>query len=137
MTTRADIVKAARSYLGVRFRHQGRNRLGVDCAGLVVLTFADCGIPVRDEFGYGKYPDTAHLRATLAEQLTPAVGMQAGDVVLMRFDRDAQHLGIVTDHPNGLGIIHAYAGARKVVEHRIDKQWADRIVAVYSHPEVA
>jgi cell wall-associated NlpC family hydrolase len=31
------IVSAARSWLGVPWRHQGRTRQGVDCAGLVVL----------------------------------------------------------------------------------------------------
>jgi hypothetical protein len=33
-------------------------------------------------------------------------------------------------------LIHAYAQARKVVEHRLDGPWRDRVVQAYSLPGV-
>jgi cell wall-associated NlpC family hydrolase len=134
MATRKQIVAAARCYVGCRYRHQGRNRRGIDCAGLAVLVSRDCGLPVLDMAGYGTTPDGT-LIAQLDAQANPIPRSQAqpGDIFLMRFNGDPQHLAIVADHPQGgLSIIHSYAGARKVVEHRVDEQWAARIVAAYS-----
>ncbi len=34
-----------------------------------------------------------------------------------------------------LSLIHAYAPARRVVEHRFDEQWHKRLIAVYAIPE--
>lgn len=138
MTTRSEIVAAARGFLGVRYQHQGRSRKGMDCAGLIVMVARACGIEARDMLGYARTPDGKSLQAHLDAQAPKTGQMQAGDILLMRFKREPQHLAIVTDYPfGGLAMIHSYAGAGQVVEHRIDKQWADRIVAVYSYPEVA
>lgn len=129
MATREQIVAAARGYLGTPYRHQGRNRRGVDCAGLVVLVARDCGLPVLDMTGYARTPDGT-LVAQMAAQAVqiPCEWAQPGDLYLMRFQTEPQHLAIVTEH----GIIHSYAGARKVVEHRIDEMLAARIVAAYA-----
>jgi cell wall-associated NlpC family hydrolase len=42
------IIAAARSWLGVPWRHQGRTRQGVDCAGLVVLVGRGLGLDDYD-----------------------------------------------------------------------------------------
>lgn len=128
MTTRAQIVAAARKWTGTRYQHQGRSRAGIDCAGLIVRVAQDCGLPVMDMTGYAPTPDGKTLRAALDEQALRVVLYQPGDILLLRFEKDPQHLAIVTDK----GMIHSYAGARKVVEHRIDETWAARIVAAYS-----
>lgn len=135
MTIREAIVVAARSYLGVRYHHQGRNRAGIDCAGLIVAVARDVGLSAADMTGYARIPDGKALRAHLDSQAkhVPISSRQPGDILLMQFERGLpQHLAIVTDH----GMIHAYAGARKVVEHRIDDMWAARILAVYQYPGV-
>lgn len=137
MASREDIVSAARRYLGVRYLHQGRTRQGIDCAGLVMLVARDCDIPACDVMGYGRVPDGSSLRATLDQQASPVEQYQPGDILLLRFRRDPQHLAIVTDHPHGLGMIHSYQGAGRVVEHRIDEQWAARVVAAYSYQGVS
>lgn len=130
MLTREQIVAAARSYIGVRYRHQGRNRLGVDCIGLVVLVGRSCGIEVRDVGGYARRGDGDVLVSQLESQcLRLARGaQQAGDILLLDFGSGPQHIAIMTD----AGMVHAYAGARRVVEHRIDEMWAARIVAAYA-----
>jgi cell wall-associated NlpC family hydrolase len=133
-----DIVAAARDYIGVPFVHQGRSRFGLDCLGLLVRVAHDCdlrlnGAPLwlRDEGGYGHYPDADYLRAQLEAVLQPAKTLFAGGVVLMRHDCTARHLGVVGDYAagGGLSLIHAYAPAKAVVEHRLDDEWRARIVA--------
>lgn len=123
------IVDTARSYLGVPFVHQGRSKRGVDCVGLLVCVAQDLGIPVSDDLQYGLNPDPVHLRAKLAENLDPIAmtDVLPGDVYLMRFDKDATHVAIVTDR----GIIHALSTVRGVVEHRLDAAWRARIRAAW------
>lgn len=121
---------------------------GCDCLGLLIgvaqeLALRSSGsqhlLAWFDENSYGHYPDETHLRRRLDALLT-AVEIQEvipGDVLLFRIDESARHLAIVSDYPpggSGLGIIHAYAPARAVVEHRLDECWKKRIVAVYRLP---
>lgn len=127
------IIGAASAYLGTRWHHQGRSTAGVDCLGLIVLTAQDCGLSVRDQFGYPRQPDGQQLQAELDAQLQRIAEPEPGAVLLMRFEREPQHVAIMAD---GGDIIHAYATARKVVRHRLDELWTRRIVAVYRFPGV-
>lgn len=147
MTSNADIVAAARGWLGTRFHHQGRLKKnaahngGVDCLGLLVgvaheldLRQADdTPIAALDRTDYGHYPNPNHLREQLDNTLNPIPipGISPGDILLLRIDTLPQHLAIASDLPLGLGIIHAYAPARSVVEHLIDESWRQRIAAAY------
>ena len=142
MTQGERIVAAARGWIGTRFHHQGRSRNGVDCLGLLVgvareleLQSTQGALLVKSDVqDYGHIPDGKKLRATLGGLMQEVQGdaMQAGDVLLMRFEREPQHLAIVSDHPQGgLGIIHAYAAARKVVEQRLDALWKSRVISIY------
>lgn len=148
-TMQQRVVGQARTWLGTKFHHQGRIKRtamhtgGCDCLGLLVGVARELGIQARqsrqpltnyDEQNYGHRPDSERLQRVLATLLQPIVqeDMQAGDVVLMAFDDHPQHLGILTDYvAGGLGLIHAYAAARQVVEHRLDKEWGNRIRAAY------
>lgn len=135
MTTREQIVSAARSYLGVRYHHQGRNRAGLDCVGLLVCVARDLGFRTDgDRTGYSRQPYSA-IRAALDESATPIPvdSYQPGDFLLMRFDSLPQHVAIVTDK----GIIHSYLTARRVVEQSLSDDWKARIVAAYAFPGVA
>jgi cell wall-associated NlpC family hydrolase len=139
-----DIVNAARSFIGVRFHHQGRSAItGVDCLGLLVLVAEACHLRFdglsacdHDETDYGHNPDTARLNDALVRLLSPVPSgaMQAGDVILCTLDYRPQHLAILADYANAVGelsMIHAYAPLRKVVEHRLDETWRGRIAGVY------
>lgn len=128
MATREQIVSTARSYMNVRWHHQGRSRAGLDCVGLVLVTAWDLGLSDIDYDGYGRVPDGKMLRAELEAHLDQTNNPSLGDVLLMRFDRQPQHLAIVSD----IGIIHAHAAMRKVVEHGLDDAWSSRIVGAYS-----
>ena len=48
------IVAEARTWLGVPWRHQGRSRAGVDCAGLVVLVARALELADHDSTAYGR-----------------------------------------------------------------------------------
>lgn len=137
------IVACARGWLGTRFHHQGRIRKtgqhkgGVDCLGLLVGVAAEMdlrgadgrALALADRVDYPHRPDSAQLRKRLAEVLVeiPCGGIAEGDVVLLRVDDSPQHLAIITD----LGMIHAYAPARAVVEHELDGWWRARMEAAF------
>lgn len=128
MVTREQIVSTSRSYLGVRWHHQGRNRAGLDCVGLVLATAWDLGLTAIDYDGYGRVPDGAMLRAELDKHMDRTSDPHHGDVLLMRFEQQPQHVAIVTD----IGIIHSHAMMRRVVEHGLDDWWSSRIVGAYA-----
>jgi hypothetical protein len=89
-------------------------------------------VPIQDFAGYARTPDGRTLRNAVETQAIPTSTRLPGDLLLLRFDREPQHLAIATD----LGMIHSYAAARRVVEHRIDAEWLARIVGVWRFPGV-
>lgn len=134
---REDIVTAARGWLGTRWKHQAALKgIGADCIGLIEGVAAECGVKESAAWAkhpahgsYGREPDTGMLLAACAAYLEPVRGYpQLGDVLLFRIHDKPQHFGIVSGNDY---MIHAYAQARRVVEHRIDEQWRSRIVGVY------
>ncbi len=44
MATRGEVQTLARTWIGVPWRHQGRNRSGIDCGGLVVKVGQELGL---------------------------------------------------------------------------------------------
>lgn len=148
MSAHADaIVACARGWLGTRFHHQGRLKKtrehagGVDCLGLLVgvakeLKLQDVnGLPLslHDVFTYPHLPDVEKLQQSLCNclELISIDQMCVGDVALIRISERPQHLAILTDFNNGPGVIHAYAPAKKVVEHALDAWWQERIYRAY------
>lgn len=134
------LVAQARRYLGVRFAHQGRSKeTGVDCLGLLLCAAEDSGLSVRqyDRRDYRAFPDTEMLRVQLDHALDRVDTIQTGDVILFNIEGRPQHLALVSDYPaeNVHGVIHAYAPMRKVVEHRLDAMWQQRIEQVYRLPD--
>lgn len=130
--TADDILSAARSEIGTPFRHQGRiPGKALDCAGLVVRVAVLLDLPFIEHGGYARRPSNGMLESALDGQpcldLVSKSSVQAGDVLLMRFASEPQHLAIFT----GTNIIHSYQASGKVCEHILDKKWLSRIVAVY------
>ncbi len=148
MTLQHEIVATARRWIGVPFCHQGRSRKGVDCLGLLVmiahenaLLFNGHGAHTHDATTYGHRPDTQLLMAGLCRHLhrIEAAAMQPGDIALMRVDHLPQHLAIISDYPEHghVGMIHAYAPARKVVEHRLCEHWRTQLHAAFRLPHLS
>ena len=132
----ARVIAYARAMIDWPWRHQGRTSRGIDCLGLVAVAVGSVR-PVVDRKGYGRTPYNRELRASLIEHFGPPVPsdeLRPGDVVTMKWVGEERHVAIVTDHPEGLGLIHSYANAPggasvgRVVEHRISSEWLARIV---------
>ncbi|MCA1596139.1 MAG: C40 family peptidase [Chloroflexi bacterium] len=136
--TRQEIVDQARQYLGVPYLHQGRNRAGLDCIGLIVLVARDLGMDVQDRADYSVDPEPERLFAGLGQHLEEVPVEQAGpgDVVLFRVRTEPQHTGILSAGPDGdPHLIHSYSSpsVARVVETVIST-WAERMVAAYRFP---
>lgn len=145
MTSPQHIVAAARRFLGVRFAHQGRSAAGLDCLGLLLLsaqqaglTFGGVGALALETPDYGARPDTQLLQARLLEHLLPVRTAQPADILLLAIEGRPQHLALVSDYPQAgeLGMIHAYALARAVVEHRYDAQWRQATRRIFRLPQL-
>lgn len=134
---------AARDLLGTPFRHRGRSARGVDCLGLVVLCMHSIGREMSDREVYGRDPTgdlgamqqaaRAHFGEPIYRRGQSLDLLQPGDVVLMQWHQQPNHVALVTAHPSGgLALIHAYAQAKTVVEHGLSAQWPRRILEGYS-----
>lgn len=133
----------AMQYVGTPWRHMGRSKRALDCAGLLVVTAHDWGMdPVYDSTYYGREParnnNSFQLRWLLAQNLGAPVirPYRVNDVVLMKLRPrfDPAHVGIIKPHKNGLGLIHCYGEIGRVAAHRIDDTWHSRIIEVYPWP---
>lgn len=147
MTTRADVAAEARKWLATPFAHQGRTRgVGVDCGGLVGCVAVALGIVPADWWarvfdpvygGYSRQPANGVLQRVCESFMSRTDTPGVGDVLLMRFAEEPQHLGIVVPYVwGGLSLVHALARAGKVVEHRLAPVWRARVVQGYSMPGV-
>lgn len=124
-------VAEARRWLGTPWHHQARLRgVGVDCIGLIVGVAEGLGIAAPDITDYGRRPDNVMLKRGLRRHMRRVSKIIPGDVLLFELDGVAQHVGIATD----VGVIHAHAQSRKVVEHGLG-HWAGMIAGVFRFPE--
>lgn len=148
MTNACDVIACARQFSGVRFMHQGRSAAGLDCLGLLILTartlglrFGDDAVDTLDIPTYGARPDVLLLKQKLDTHLNPIPldTVREADVVVLKVDGLPQHLALITDYPmqGELGMIHAYAPARQVVEHRYDTQWRRQSYLAYRLPQLS
>lgn len=147
MITTSDIVACARMRVGKPFAHQGRGEQGLDCLGLLLDIAHELRLPLRNGAAipndiptYGARPDALLLKARLDEVLEPVMvdALHPADIVLLKVDGSPRHLAILSDYPmhGELGMIHAYAPARQVIEHRYDAYWRAQTYAAYRLPRV-
>lgn len=141
---RNEIVLQAREWLGTPFVHQGRlKNEGCDCLGLIMGVASELGLKINnipiseyDEKNYPRVPDGKKLQEKLSEILfkKEKFNAKAGDIFLMNFGGNPQHMGIFSDYNNSpaLAIIHCYSQVGKVVEHRLNDFWFSKIEQIYS-----
>lgn len=131
-----DIIAYARECLGTPFQHQGRV-LGraMDCAGVIVHVAQRLGFTPVQPAGYSRTPSNGALEDAAAAQpyLERIYTRQPGDVLMMRFTGEPQHVGIFAYDT----LIHCYESVGRVVEHRLDHRWEARIVRMYRYKDVA
>jgi cell wall-associated NlpC family hydrolase len=117
-----EAVRIARGWLGVRFRHAGRDRGGVDCVGLAIVVARETGLDVPEPAAYSRHVVPETLLAGLLEHTAPVAQeeMVAGDLLLFKVRGQAQHVGIYAGDGR---MVHAWETVGKVVEHRLDRFW--------------
>jgi cell wall-associated NlpC family hydrolase len=132
---RSQIVAEARTWLDTPWVHQGRLKgVGVDCIGLLACVAKDLGIFSYDVTGYSMQPSakelTRHIEAVMVR--VPVADIAPADAVLIGFDGgQAQHLAMISDYRDGLGIIHAMSSIGHVREHRLSSDWRRQIRRAY------
>lgn len=141
MITRSEIVKMARSWLGTPYRHQGRSRRGVDCAGPLVHIAHEVGLgdKFNDQLIYSVNPETFSLKQQMDAVLDHITKdeIRPGDPLLFKIDVHPQHVAITVDyHLGGLGMVHCYSRIGRVVEHRLADVWFARLVQAYRIPGI-
>ena len=104
----------ARQFLGIPYRHGGRDRKGLDCLGLVHLFYQELGIKVPDNDGqpyandwYKKDPERL-LRGLLQVGKPvnlPAEPLQPLDLVYFRMGGAITHAGVMIDHRSFLHVL--------------------------------
>ena len=114
---RDAIVREAQSWVGVKWKHKGRNRKGIECVGLIVnVIHAVTGVVVEVP-PYDQRPSTEAAFRGVKEYADRILEKDAkpGDLVQLRYGDHAAHFGFLTER----GVIHAHARHRKVIEQRL------------------
>ncbi len=123
------VVDAARAYLGVPWRHQGRSARGLDCAGLVILTARDLGLSDYDTTGYSRHAQglnfVEHFRANMDGIAVAVAG--PGDVLVFADAAYPCHCGILSERHGVPHLIHAHALRRKVIEEPYTGEWPMKV----------
>ncbi len=136
MPRRDDVIREARSWLYTPYLHQGRTRIGIDCAGLVIVVGKALGLVDYDTTNYQRRTHGQsflhHFRANMDK--VPVADVRPGDVMLFRDAAYACHSSIVGELGGALTLIHAHLLRRMVLEERLDQgDWLDRRVACFSY----
>lgn len=138
-------VEAARTYIGVPWKHLGRSRRGLDCAGLLIVSVKDSeGVEVEAPTRYGRNPfqdglgtyvsKSANLIWSGRKGRCPIDKIKVGDVALMAPASLPRHLAIIGDDPMyPFSLIHADGspGVGRVVEHGLSVEYLKMIVGIY------
>jgi len=123
------VVAAARTWLGVPWRHQGGTRRGVDCAGLVVLVGRDLGLADYDTTAYGRWPEghgfVTSFRAAVDGMPLPQAG--PGDVLVFADAAYPCHCSFLTEKLGQPHLLHAHALRRKVIEEPYAGEWPAKV----------
>lgn len=142
------VVAQARTWLGTKYHHQGRLKKGencsggVDCIGLVIgiineLKICDSRgfcLSKYDSTNYSMSPQTTKLAEILGDhlELVSIAKIKPGDVLLFKFWKEPQHVGIVSDYPTeGLGLIHCNSSSGSVIEQPLSQTWKRMITHAY------
>lgn len=142
MISRWDVVTEARSWIGTPWHHgQHLKHIGTDCVGFIYGVAHELGVMADfpAEFkGYGWHPNAVLLYQACDKFMwrIPKSEAGLGDVLLLKFETDPQHFGIITD-TNPTYMTHAHTPRGSVVEHGLSADWPARVLAAYRLPGVA
>ncbi|TSD86026.1 hypothetical protein FFK22_024725 [Mycobacterium sp. KBS0706] len=131
------LVDAARCYLGVKWRHIGRSRFGIDCVGLALLAARDMGHAVEDVAEYRRGAHGYDVVREIAARTQPAslAELREDLIILFRDGIYPCHCGILGTNAQGAwSLVHAHAKAGKVVEDPY-AAWAAKATHAFALPD--
>lgn len=115
---RDAIVAEAMTWLRTPFHHEARvKRAGVDCANLLIATYAAVGLvpdvkPAHYPADFMFHQKEEKFLSYLLQYARPVEDGKAGDIAMFRFGKSASHGSLVLEWPT---IIHAYMPEGAVV----------------------
>lgn len=135
--TREQIVVEARKWLGVRWRHQGRTKYGLDCVGLIIKVAHSLDIFDFDVTNYDRRAYAHMFLKTFKEKMIqkPIIQMLPGDVLIFRTHTEPHHTGIVTEKNGYPYIIHTSPMRTRTIEESLTFN-AEFMVACFKYPGV-
>jgi cell wall-associated NlpC family hydrolase len=126
-------IKEARKYINTPFRHQGRDKNGLDCIGIIVVPLNNIGFFKYDNVNYRRYGLGGEIIEVLQKycyEISKYSELEAGDILMFSKGK-SQHLAIYT----GSSIIHANNSVGKVTEHILDDYWMSMVSKVFRYRE--
>lgn len=127
-----NIVKYAREMIDTPFIHQGRiPNHGLDCGGLVICSLVAAGYSPKDLANYPEIPDGSFVELVEEQGQRIAIDdIEPGDFMLFKFEKEPQHIAIVSQI-NPIQIIHTWQSVGRVVENGFDVYWQRRLTGCY------
>ncbi|UZO81287.1 C40 family peptidase [Aquimarina sp. ERC-38] len=120
--TKADaIVRYAKTFKGTKYRYAGTTKKGMDCSGLVYVSFLEKGIEL---------PRTSRSMATRGNKVSLGK-VEVGDLIFFKTIKrknTISHVGIVTNASNPIRFIHA-SSSKGVIESSLNESYWNKAFA--------
>ena len=140
LTLNEEIIKEAKTWLGVKYQHRSATKFGCDCTGLIIGIMQELGH--LKSYKLRNYPIDWNLHGGadnhITEQLEKVAdkvttGFKPGDIVLFKFklQKFVAHIGIAVGDGQ---FIHCWKNSGKVQLSSMF-QWHPRLDGVYRFSE--
>lgn len=138
---RKEIIRLARSYIGVPWKHKGRSHTGIDCIGVPYMVGKELGLHSYDDsVDYGRIAksyDFMRALAPLGVRVKDMTQIKDGDILIMRIPIFPQHVVMASHIGDRPTIIHASVDARKVVEEDMSDEIKRKLIAAFRYKDLA
>lgn len=106
------VERLIKKYMGIPYRHAGRDLTGLDCLGLVHFFYKDCGIDIPDGDGreysrfWTKEDPERYVRGIMSLGIpAPIQDLKPLDFVFFRMGRHITHSGVMVDSDHFLHVL--------------------------------